>query len=251
MAFSTFSTFNGMHFQNISKKQVINPTAPTNNLTTSAALYSRFLPSNYNTSNNTWTDTTGTNNIPSTRITSTGISLVTTTTNTNNAVNSFTALQGGTSSIVQFTTANITNYTLFYISRFLYPHKSAGGYRGCVLTGSGESLWHTGMFYSSTGAANHAQGGLMVSYQGYDRYGTDWFISTDSSSLYKANGRTYSNTTSTTAVVADNGSLCTGTLGGTTYLPSLCANSAANIASNVSSNFQLGDILIYNSYLWY
>jgi len=200
----------------------------------SSGLYARYTPNNYNPATNIWSDTTGTYNLPSSQITNTGLSLVTNSSNTYGAINSLVALQGTTSSIIGFTTANITNYTLFYVARYVYPITNAIG-RECLLTASGGEFWMSGFYSGATAAAHHNT--AVISNLGQNPYDNNWFISTDSYSLYKANGINYG------AAVPGGGT------GGDTYLPPLWINGSMTNNAGGPSHFQIADLIIYNSYL--
>jgi hypothetical protein len=188
--------------------------------TQSGTIYARYKAEDYTTSTNIWRDSTGNGrNIPSGEITSTGLALFGTTANTNGATNSFVTLQGTSSSRIQFTTANLTNYTLFTVARY------TGGSRQRIFNASSGN-WLSGFHGGDTGVAYH-EGWIT---NNANRFDNKWIISSDSSALYRANEISYVNS----AV-------------GVTYLPPLSINSIASV--NQPSDFQVVDVLIYSTYL--
>jgi hypothetical protein len=186
---------------------------------TSVPMYARYTATNYNTATNTWKDS-GPNklDIPSSRITSTGLSLVSTTGNA--ASQTFYALQGTNSSRIDITTAQIPQYTLFHVARL------TGGANGRIFSSSTNN-WLSGSWNGNIGIAHHdswVTPSSTPSALSSNLY--QWLISTDSYNLYRYNGVSYQNAT-----------------GSNTFLPNL------SIGAGENSNFQVADIIIYNSYL--
>uniref|UniRef100_A0A6C0DQK9 Fibronectin type-III domain-containing protein n=1 Tax=viral metagenome TaxID=1070528 RepID=A0A6C0DQK9_9ZZZZ len=190
---------------------------------TTATLYARYTASNYNSTTNIWSDsTTNARNIPSSQITNTGLSLVTTTANTNGATKAFSVLQGSTSSKIQITNSIMTNYTLFTVARY------TGGSRNRIFDGTTDN-WLSGFWYGNTGCAYHE--GWLAGYS--DIYGNNWILSSDSYGTYRSNG-------------TSRGSGA----GGLTYMPVLSINNGRYSAGGgEASDFQVADVLIYDSYL--
>lgn len=183
---------------------------------TSVALYARYQATNYNTTTNVWTDS-GDNayTLPSSQITNTGLSLVSGT--GNGASNAFITLQGTTSSKVQITTAQIPQYTLFHVTRY------TGGTKGRIFTGSTNN-WLSGFWSGSSGVAHYDS---WVTPSSNAAFGNNWLISTSSNNnIYRGNGVSYANGT-----------------GSINYMPPITINYSE------ASDFQLADVLIYNSYL--
>jgi hypothetical protein len=194
--------------------------------TTSGTIYARYTASNYNATTNIWADSTGNGrNIPSAQITSAGLSFVTTTANSNGSIYSFTALQGTTSSSIQFTNTSLSQYTLFTVARWV------GTTNKRIFTGSTIN-WLSGFWAGYNACAYHGDPDTVgwITNNSTNVYGNNWIISTDSSSLYRGNGVSYNNK-----------------IGGTTNLPPLSINSTK--VYNEPSDFQVVDVLIYDSYL--
>jgi hypothetical protein len=194
---------------------------------TSATIYARYTGSNYNSSTNIWVDSTGNGrDIPSSRITSTGLSLVTTTANTNGSTNSFTTLQGTVNSYISLTTSTLTNYTLFTVARYVGTNNKR------IFNGSNEN-WLSGFWNGYSGVCFHYTVNFLTQNTS-SQFGNNWVISTDSSALYRGNG-----TNLTINAVGD------------TYLPpiSIGPQTPVNGSASEPSDFQVADILIYNSYL--
>jgi hypothetical protein len=190
---------------------------PVNYLPVSDA-YARYQGKDYNANTNTWYDSTGNgNNIPSSQITSTGLTLAIQQTNTNNAEKSFVVLQGTTASKIQLTTGVIPVYTLFHICRY------TGGTNKRILQGGGGSNWMSGFWNNYTSCAYH--NGWITSQSNLN--GNNWIMSTDYAYNYRSNG--VSKVTSTN--ISDP------------FLPILFINDGT--APNEASTFQIVDIIIF------
>ena len=179
--------------------------------------YARYRASDYNSSTNTWADSTGNGrNIPSSQITSTGLSLVTS--SGNGSSYTFPALQGTTSSKIQFTTADITNYTLFHVTRY------TGGTRRRIFANLTTQNYLNGFWSGLSGIAHYNS---WVTQSSTDTYGNNWLISSSTGTRYRSNGieRTIA-------------------AGSLSSLPPLYIND-----SSESSDFQVADVIIFNSVL--
>jgi hypothetical protein len=186
---------------------------------TSVPIYARYQATKYNTTTNTWTDS-GNNayTLPSSQITNTGLSLVSGT--GNGASKSFNVLQGTNSSRIQFTTAQIPQYTLFHVTRY------TGGSNNRVVASSTNN-WLSGFHGNTSGVAHYDN---WITQTSTNVFGNNWLISTSSNNnIYRGNGVSYA----------------TGT-GATSYLPAFGINVDPY---NQQSTFQVADVLIYNSYL--
>ena len=183
--------------------------------------YARYQASNYNSSTNTWGDSTGNSRtIPSSQITSTGISVVQSPLGFYGTDLSFIALQGTTSSKIQFTTATLTQYTLFHVARF------TSASTGSIIT-SNTLNWSSGFYNGINQVAYHNAWVTNTTNSGSNN---NWILSSDTQYLYRSNG------VNMTPVINI----------GTTYLPTLSINSST---TQSTSNFQIVDIIIYNTYL--
>jgi Concanavalin A-like lectin/glucanases superfamily/GLEYA domain len=180
--------------------------------------YARYRASDYNSSTNTWADSTGNGrNIPSGQITSTGLSLVTS--SGNGSSYTFPALQGTTSSKIQFTTADITNYTLFHVARY------TGGTRRRIFANLTTQNYLNGFWNGLSGIAHYNS---WVTQSSTDTYGNNWLISSSTGTRYRSNGieRTIA-------------------AGSLSSLPPLYINDI----SSETSDFQVADVIIFNSVL--
>ena len=177
--------------------------------------YARYQAKDYNITTNTWNDSTGNGrNLPSSQISAGGLTI--TTNSGNGSTQSFTCIQGTTSTQIQFTTSQITQYTLFYVARY------TGTSNGRILQSNNEN-WLSGFWSNTYKCAYHS--GTWIT--GQQSSTTNWLLTTDSYQLYRGNGYNF-----TTAG------------GGASYLPSIGIN-----VSGEQSTFQFVELLIFNSYL--
>jgi hypothetical protein len=180
--------------------------------------YARYRASDYNSSTNIWSDSTGNGrNIPSSQITSTGLSLVTS--SGNGSSYTFPALQGTTSSKIQFTTSSITNYTLFHVARY------TGGTRRRIFTNLTTNNYLNGFWSGLSGIAHHDN---WLTQSSRDVHGNNWLISSSTGIRYRSNG--IERTTASGALRS---------------LPILYINDN----SGESSDFQVADVILFNSEL--
>jgi hypothetical protein len=147
------------------------------------------------------------------------LSLVTQIVNSNNVTQSFTALQGTTSSIIQLTTKIIQDYTLFHICRY------TGVSNNRIIQGGGIN-WLSGFWANNTSCAYH--GKWLTAQNNLDN--NNWILSTDNAYNYR------SNCVSKT-LYSD----------GTSYLPIIYINGGQY--PNEASTFQIVDIIIFASKL--
>ena len=192
-----------------------------------STLYARYQASNYSISENKWYDSSSSivpNHLLPFQINSSGLSIV-----NNNAANgggNFTVLTGTTNTIIKLTTSELKPYTLFTVARYT----SSGGAR--IFTGNynngANPNWLSGFHNGNTREAYH-EGWLTSSSQGYT---SKWIVSSDTKGIYRANGQSF--------VINTN-----------TYesMPAMGINVMINNGNNEQSNFQVADILIYNSTL--
>lgn len=188
-----------------------------------AGAYARFQPSNYDITNRQWIDSTGMgNSIDSGGINNTGLSVVASNIGTTGNVS---CIQGTTSTVIQFTYQPLNAYTLFHVARF-----TQAGTGGQVIFTSNTNKWYSGFYNNNIGVAFHdadLTGSINIS----NGTTTNFLLSSDTAYLYRANGV---NVTSFQNV-------------GDTFLPNLTINSSnGNFGT---CNFQIVDVIIYNSFL--
>ena len=181
-------------------------------------LYMRFQASDFNTSTTVWVDSSGFDrNIPDTATTGTGVfSRVTSTPNTNGTTAAFTAVAGGTLTKINFGNPQLTNYTLCHVSRY------SGATRQRIITDA-TTNWLSGYLSGAAGTSYHISGGGA----GGTLNDTNWRVMCDYGAYYRSNG-------------------ATGINAGQTYLP---ANIGVNLWSNQQSDWEIAEVLIFNSEL--
>lgn len=186
----------------------------------SSNLYARYIASNYNPYTNIWYDSSDNKrHIPSSQITSTGLSLVKISAG-NGASNSFTVLAGTTSSVIQLTTSSLLSYTLFTVARYVGTNQ----YRIFTSNINSTNYWLSGFWGGQNKVAYH-EGWLTDNTKGST---TNWIVSSDSQGIYRANNLSY-------VTISNN-------------YPSMPAM-GINLTSNEKSDFQVADVIIYNSWL--
>jgi len=181
-------------------------------------LYMRFQASDFDVSTTVWLDSSGFNrNIPDTATTGTGVfSRVTTTPNTNGTTAAFTAVAGGTLTKIVFGNPQLTKYTLCHVSRY------SGAAMQRIFTDASVN-WLSGYLSGAAGTSYHIGGGA-----GGTLNDTNWRVMCDYGAYYRNNGATGINTL------------------GVTYLP---ANLGVNIWSTQQSDWEIADVLIFDSEL--
>ena len=176
-----------------------------------------YLPSNFNTTTNVWTDSTTNGR----NVTGTGSFIVTNSTTGNGNTKTFQILTGTTSSSIELvsSTSPLPNYTLFHVSR-------APNTISAIFTGPGllSGYWNL-------------QSGLCF-FGGWigpekNRCENKWFLSTNYNKTYKCNG----------TLIGNGG-------GVVSNLPvPFGINLGSNWGTNATANFEIAEIIIYNTVL--
>jgi len=190
-------------------------------LPVTSGLYAWYDVSTF--SGNTWSDKSGNGY----NATTSGVTLTAT---SGNGATLLTQALGGTTSSTVLWPSNVlpATYTLFHVTRYSTSNATKN------TSGTGAQRIYTG--YVNNWLSGHWEGNPAVAYHmGWltgsstpDDYGTNWFISTDQNSLYRANGITR------------------GTSGaGTPSYDRICINLGGS-AANEPSNFQLAECIVYN-----
>ena len=201
------------------------------------ALYARYLPQDFNASEDEWTDSSG--NGYNAYGVGTGLQIGTTTSNTNGSTQAIPVLNGTTADGLIWPTAVLpSTYTMLSVVRYNSNVQGNVAGRARVLQGWNNN-WLTGNWAGCAGVAYHV--GWTESYvstgctsTNYDIAANNWSLNTDqingsTSSLFRSDGVIRSDTTYTSTA-------------------RLAVNILAQANTEVS-NFQIADILVFNSAL--
>jgi hypothetical protein len=201
------------------------------------ALYARYLPQDFNASEDEWTDSSG--NGYNAYGVGTGLQIGTTTSNTNGSTQAIPVLNGTTADGLIWPTAVLpSTYTMLSVVRYNSNVQGNVAGRARVLQGWNNN-WLTGNWAGCAGVAYHV--GWTESYvpasctsTNYDIAANNWSLNTDqingsTSSLFRSDGVIRSDTTYTSTA-------------------RLAVNILA-LANTEPSNFQIADILVFNSAL--
>jgi hypothetical protein len=184
----------------------------TDSLPVTNGLYARYQGKDYD--NNKLNDSSGKNR-HITVINNTDLKLVDVINPIYGSNKRLKVLEGSTASKIQFTTASITEYTLFHVLRY------TGKTNRRIL--QGDENWLSGFWSGKCYVAYHNKWITKDN----TPYTPNWILSTDYAYNYRGDGKSYTTTTNA----------------GMTNLPILYIN--GGYASNDSSTFQLADIIIY------
>jgi hypothetical protein len=185
-------------------------------------LYARYQAKDYVLATNSWLDSSPNKlDIPSSQITNADL-IIKSNDGKNGATENFPVINGTLNTQIDFTTAEIKDYTLIYICRH------SGSNRSRILNGKAGN-WLSGFWGGKSGLAYHEG---WVGDPNNDIHGVNWVIGVDSGNLYRSNGITR------------------GTTGGSrTSLPPFGINSNGGSYPNEKSDFEIAELMIFNRVL--